>query len=53
MIRSAFHHANHALALVEQADVVGLDYVAYMQALGIEYPSGQDAVGFALEHFGL
>jgi len=49
----AFHHAYHALVLAEQADEVGLDHVAYMQALGIEDPSGEDDIDFALRHFGL
>ncbi|MEM7436601.1 MAG: alpha/beta hydrolase [Myxococcota bacterium] len=52
-VNLAFHHANHALVLVERAEEVGLDHVAYMQGLGIEDPSGEDAVGFALRNFGL
>lgn len=48
----AFHHANHALALHEQAETVGLDHVAYMPVLGIDDPSGEDSLGFALRHFG-
>ena len=49
----AFHHANHALVLADQADEIGLENVAYMKALGIEDPSGEDSLGFALPHFGL
>ena len=49
----AFHHANHALVLADQADEIGLENVAYMKALGIEDPSGEDSLGFALRHFGL
>lgn len=49
----AFHHANHALVLVEQADEIGLENVAYMDALEIADPSGEDSVDFALRQFGL
>ncbi|MBT8469592.1 MAG: alpha/beta hydrolase [Deltaproteobacteria bacterium] len=49
----AFHHANHALVLANQADEIGLENVAYMKALGIEDPSGEDSLDFALRHFGL
>jgi hypothetical protein len=49
----AFHHANHALVLAEQADKIGLENVAYMKALMIEDPSGEDSLEFALRHFGL
>lgn len=49
----AFHHANHALVLTDLADELGIENVAYMKALGIEDPSGEDSLGFALRHFGL
>lgn len=49
----AFHHANHALVLAEQADALGLENVAYMKALMIEDPSGESSTEFALRHFGL
>jgi len=49
----AFHHANHALVLADRADEIGLENVAYMKALMIEDPSGEDSLGFALRHFGL
>ena len=49
----AFHHANHALVLADQADEIGLENVAYIKALMIEDPSGEDSLGFALRHFGL
>ena len=52
-VNLAFHHANHALVLAEQADEIGLEHVAYMQALMIEDPSGEDDIDFALRHFGL
>jgi len=52
-VNLAFHHANHALVLAEQADDIGLENVAYIPALMIEDPSGEDALGFALRHFGL
>jgi len=48
----AFHHANHALTLSHRADEVGLDHVAYIRALGIEDPSGEDPVAFALRVLG-
>jgi len=49
----AFHHANHALVLHEQAEAIGLENVSYMPVLGIEDPSGEDDIEFALRHFGL
>jgi len=49
----AFHHANHALTLSGRADEIGLENVAYMKALMIEEPTGEDPVDFALRHFGL
>jgi len=49
----AFHHANHALVLTDLADELGIENVAYMKALGIEDPSGEDSLDFALRHFGL
>jgi len=52
-VNIAFHHANHALVLAERADEIGLENVAYMKALEIEDPSGEDSLGFALRHFGL
>jgi hypothetical protein len=48
-----YHHANHALALAEQADEISLENVAYIKALGIADPSGDDSVEFSLRHFGL
>ena len=52
-VNLAFHHANHALVLSQRADDVGLEHVAYMKALGIADPSGEDSVAFALRNFGL
>lgn len=49
----AFHHANHALVLAEQADEIGLENVAYIKALMIEDPSGEGWLEFALRHLGL
>jgi hypothetical protein len=48
-----YHHANHALVLAEQADAIGLENVAYMKALGIADPSGEDSLEFSLRHLGL
>jgi hypothetical protein len=47
----AFHHANHALVLADRADEIGLENVAYMKALMIEDPSGEDSLGFASWRF--
>ncbi|MFW2390025.1 MAG: alpha/beta hydrolase [Polyangiales bacterium] len=52
-VNLAFHHANHALVLAAQADEIGLENVAYMEALEIADPSGEDSLDFALRHFGL
>jgi len=52
-VNLAFHHANHALVVAERADELGIENVAYMQALGIEDPSGEDSLDFALRYFGL
>lgn len=48
----AFHHANHARTLVERADEVGLPHVAYIKALGVEDPSGEDPLAFTLRVLG-
>jgi hypothetical protein len=48
-----YHHANHALVLAEQADGIGLESVAYIKALGIADPSGEDSFEFSLRHLGL
>jgi len=52
-VNLAFRHAHHALVLADQADELGLENVAYMPALGIADPSGEDSLDFALRHFGL
>lgn len=52
-VNLAFHHANHALVLADLADEIGLENVAYMKALMVEDPSGEDSTDFALRHFGL
>lgn len=52
-VNLAFHHANHALVLAEQADAIGLEHVAYMKALGIADPTGEDSLEFSLRHLGL
>jgi hypothetical protein len=44
-----FHHAYHARAVTQQADTIGLSYVAYIPALGVTDPSGQDEWDFALQ----
>jgi para-nitrobenzyl esterase len=52
-VNLAFHHANHALVLAEQADEIGLENIAWMKGLMVEDPSGEDPLAFALRHFGL
>jgi acetyl esterase/lipase len=52
-VNLAFHHANHALVLAEQAEEIGLENVAYIKALGIADPSGEDSLEFSVRHFGL
>jgi len=52
-VNLAFHHANHALVLAEQADEIGLENVTYIKGLMIADPSGEDPVTFSLRHFGL
>jgi para-nitrobenzyl esterase len=52
-VNLAFHHANHALVLAEQADEIGLENVVYIKGLRIEDPSSEDDIDFALRHFGL
>lgn len=44
----AFHHAYHARTLVDRAVEVGLPHVAYIKALHVEDPSGEDPVDFTL-----
>lgn len=48
----AFHHANHALVLHQRAIEVGLPHVAYIKALGIEDPTGEDPLAFTLRVLG-
>ncbi|MDG2305299.1 MAG: alpha/beta hydrolase [Candidatus Binatia bacterium] len=43
-----FHHANHALVVANRAQEVGVEHVLYAPVLGIEDPSGEDEVDFAL-----
>jgi hypothetical protein len=52
-VNLAFHHANHAVSLMDRADDVGLEAVANIGGLMIEDPSGEDSLAFALRHFGL
>jgi len=52
-VNLAFHHANHALVLAEQADEIGLENVVYIKGLMIEDPSGEDDIDFGLRQFGL
>ena len=43
------HHPNHARALKEKAESVGLEAVVYAPEIGINDPSGKDLVDFFLE----
>lgn len=43
-----FHSANHAKVVADRARDVGIEHVLYAPALGIEDPSGEDDVDFAL-----
>lgn len=43
-----FHHANHAVVVANRAQEVGVEHVLYAPVLGIEDPSGEDEVDFAL-----
>ncbi|MBN2542250.1 alpha/beta hydrolase [bacterium] len=44
-----FHHTLHAVALLEQANDIGLECVAYVPPLEIADPSGVDIVEFLLD----
>ncbi len=46
------HHPNHAKALKDKAEEVGLEAVVYAPEIGIVDPSGKDLVQFVLEKFG-
>ena len=52
-VNLAFHHANHAVVLLERAEEVGLEAVVNIGGLMLEDPSGEDSLAFALRHFGL
>jgi pimeloyl-ACP methyl ester carboxylesterase len=52
-VNLAFHHANHAVVLMDRADDVGLEAVVNIGGLMLEDPSGEDSLAFALRHFGL
>ena len=43
-----FHHALHALALLERADEIGLACQAYIPPLGVEDPAGEGVIEFLL-----
>ena len=44
-----FHHAFHARALTEQADGIGLSYIATIEALNVADPSGKTDWDYALD----
>ena len=44
-----FHHALHALALLERANEVGLECQAYIPPLGVADPRGDSAIEFLLD----
>ncbi len=44
-----FHHAYHARALTEQADSIGLSYIAYIEALNVADPSGKTDWDYAID----
>ena len=46
------HHPNHAKALKEKANEVGVEAIVYAPEIGIADPSGKDLVQFVLEKFG-
>lgn len=52
-VNLAFHHANHAVSLMDRADEVGLEAVVNIGGLMLVDPSGEDSTDFALRHFGL
>ena len=43
-----FHHANHAVVIANRATEVGVEHLLYAPVLGIEDPSGENEVDFAL-----
>lgn len=43
-----FHHVNHATAIADRANEVGVECLLYAPVLGIEDPSGESEVDFAL-----
>ncbi|MDC0292583.1 alpha/beta hydrolase [Candidatus Binatia bacterium] len=43
-----FHHVNHATTIADRAREVGVEHLLYAPVLGIEHPSGEDEVDFAL-----
>ena len=45
------HHPNHAKALKNKADEVGLEAIVYAPEIGIVDPTGKDLVQFVLEKF--
>lgn len=47
------HHPNHAKALKEKAEQVGLEAIVYAPEIGITDPSGKDLVQFVIEKFNM
>jgi hypothetical protein len=47
-----FHHALHALALMERANEVGLECQAYIPPLSVADPAGDGVIKFMLDRLG-
>jgi len=47
-----FHHVLHAVALGDQADIVGLNCQVYIPPLGIADPAGDGVIKFMLDRLG-
>ncbi len=50
MVSAIFHHPLHAMALVDQANLVGITNIAYIPKLGVEDPSGEAVIPFLIRH---
>lgn len=46
-----FHHPYHARELKEQAELVGIEEITYIQALEVEDASGEELIPFLLRQF--
>jgi len=51
-LNELLHHGLHALAVMEQAETVGVECQAYIPALNVTDPVGEGVIEFLLDRLG-